>query len=241
MIEPAFMDKLVYEDRSHTYRVDGRLVPHITEIVPSDYSHVMPERLEVARQRGSAVHKLTEHYDLDLMDWSKLDKRLEGYLMAWVKAVTEYQIEFDAYDVERRLYHPVRRYAGTGDRPRCWVTAPGKVTRRRLATLEIKSIARMDENVDLQTAGQQYAENYRARAMGIPETEDRWGCQLKPDGTYKMFPYTDHAVKTQVFLSYLVTLNWEIQHGKKQYADSSKRFAPSNGNSTSHNVTRRHR
>lgn len=230
MNEPAYMDEMVYDDKSHTYRVDGRLVPHITEIVPSDYSHVPPEHLEKARQRGSAVHKYTELYDLGTLPWTKLDQRLVPYLEAWIKALDEYQLEFEPVDVERRLYHPIDRYAGTGDRPRCWITPPGAVSRRRLATLEIKTIAKMDDPlqcVGLQTAGQRRCENYRARALGIPETEERWGCQLREDGTYKMYPYTDKRHE-RVFLSYLTVLNWEVLHGTRKYAVQGSRVGSSN-------------
>lgn len=226
--ESDYMDQLVYDDRTHTYRVDGRMVPHITEIVPSDYSHVPPLKLEIARQRGSAVHKATELYDLHLIDWTTLDPKVTPYLEAWVKALLEYEIEFELHDIERRLYHPLDRYAGTGDRPRCWIRPPGINQRRRLTTLEIKSIARMDENVGLQTSGQQRAENYRARILGIPEVEDRWGCQLKKDGTYKMFHYTDMRHE-RVFLSYLTTLHWEVYLGKKSYAIQGVRNGASNG------------
>ena len=237
MIEPDYMNDLVFDAATHTYRVRGLLVPHITEIVPSNYDHVPPARLEIARQRGTAVHKLTELFDLRILNWMMVDPKLTPYLEAWVKAVQEYELEFEDCDVERRLYHPLYRYAGTGDRPRAWLRPPGVGQRRRLATIEIKSIAKMDENVDLQTAGQQCAENYRARLLGIPETEDRWGFQLKPNGKFRAYPYEDHKRKQQVFLGYLTTLNWEVEHGKKRYAVQGK-CSPSNGNNRSYSYQR---
>lgn len=231
MIEPSYMDELVYDDHTHTYRVNGRLIPHITEIVPSDYSHVPPEHLERARQRGTAVHKATELYDQGLLDWSTLRPNIEPYLEAWIKACAEYEIEFELEDIERRLYHPIDRYGGTGDRPRAWITPPGK--HRRLATIEIKSIARMDENVGLQTAGQQRCENYRARILGILETVDRWGIQLKDDGNFFPAHYTDKRHE-RIFLSYATTLNWEVHLGKRKYAVQGSRVksASSNGHAT---------
>lgn len=228
MKEPDYMDELTYDDRSHTYRLRGRLIPHITEIVPSDYSHVPPEHLERARQRGTAVHKATELYDLGTLNWSTLDPKVEPYLEAWALAKVEYELEFADHDIERRLFHPIDCYGGTGDRPRCWITPPGK--HRRLATVEIKSIAKMDENVGLQTAGQQRCENYRARKLGIAETVDRWGFQLKKDGTYFPAQYSE-TCEERVFLSYLIALNWEVKHGKKSYADASQRtVGSSSGN-----------
>src|SRR5687767_10505919 len=99
------MDTLVFDAKTHTYRVEGRIVPHITEIVPSDYSHVHPLVLERARQRGTAVHKATEYFDLT--QWARLDAllretpKVEPYLDGWIKAVNDYEIEFAPEDVER--------------------------------------------------------------------------------------------------------------------------------------------
>lgn len=221
MRDPAYYDDLVFDPRTHTYRVRGEIRPHITEIVPSDFSHVPPRNLERARLRGSAVHKATELYDLKVFDWCCSEImgqpfiKIEPYLLAWVKAVNEYEIEFEPCDVERRLYHPIDGYAGTGDRPRAWIKPPNQ--RRRLATVEIKSIAKMNDSVGLQTAGQQRAENYRARVLGIPVTEDRWGIQLRKDGSYKAYQYTNRHHE-RVFLSYLCTLNYEVSQGKRSYS-----------------------
>jgi hypothetical protein len=221
IVEPDYMADLVFDPQTHTYRVRGSLRPHITEIVPSDYSHVPPRNLERARLRGSAVHKATELYDLKTLDWCVKEimgqpfLKLEPYLLAWIKAVNEYEIEFEPCDVERRLYHPIDLYTGTGDRPRAWIKPPNQ--RRRLATIEIKTIAKMDDAVGLQTAGQQRAENYRARVLGIPETVDRWGIQLRKDETFKAYHYNSRHHE-QVFLSYLCTLNYEVSQGKRKYA-----------------------
>lgn len=217
MTEPGYMSELTFDEPTHVYRVARQIVPHITEIVPSDYENVLPAVLANAARRGKAAHKATELYDLRTIDWAAVTDEIMPYLAAWILAKEEYQLEFDDYDVERRLYHPIHKYAGTGDRPRAWITPPGPVSRRRLATIEIKTIAKMDENVGLQLAGQQCAENYRARALGIEETVERWAFQLKSDGTYSAVPYTNKHHE-RVFLSYATCLKWEVQLGKRQFA-----------------------
>lgn len=223
--EPEYMADLVFDPKTHVYRVNGRIKPHITEVVPSDYSHVHPDVLEKAQQRGTAAHKATELYDLGTLNWSKLDPKVTPYLEAWVKAINDYEIEFEPEDVERWLYHPLHGYAGTGDRPRAWIKPPNQ--KRRLSTVELKTIARMDENVALQTGGQQCAENYRARALGIAETEDRWAFQLRADGTYgKPCHYTDKRHE-RIFLAYLHTLLWEVEHGKRKFAVQGSRVGAS--------------
>jgi hypothetical protein len=213
--EPDYMAMLTFDEATHTYRVNGSIVPSVTQVIPSDYSHVHPRVLEKARQRGHAVHKATELYDKGTLDFATLDPQIEPYLVAWDKFKLDYEFESDPYDVERRVYHPVDRYACTGDRPRCYIRPPGCGHDKRLAVVEVKSIAKMDLNVGLQTAGQQRAENYRARAMGIPETVDRWGVQLKSDGTYRAHHYEDKRHE-RVFLAYLLTVQWELAIGKRK-------------------------
>lgn len=215
MNEPYYMSALAFDPVAHLYRYEDQLVPNITLIVPSDYSHVHPQVLERKRIIGQRAHQATEYYDKGCLNWSALDKITEGYLAGWVSFFNDYECEVESDDVERRLYHPIDRYAGTGDRPRIWLKPPGHAQRRRLSCLEIKTIAKMDEAPALQTAGQQRAENHRARALGIQETEDRWAVQLKPDGKYKAFHYTDKRHE-RVFLAYLVTVQWELAVGKRK-------------------------
>ncbi len=225
MIEPAYMLELEFDPRLHLYRWRGELVPNITYVVPSDYSHVNPKVLEIARQRGHAVHKATELYDLGTLNWATLDVKVEPYLVGWTQFKADYEVEFDNYDVERLLYHPIDRYAGTGDRPRMWLRPPGAGQRRRLACSEIKSIAKMDLNVGLQTAGQQRCENYRARALGIEETQERWGIQLRRDPDkhgrhYRAIQYDDKRHE-RVFLAYLTTIQWELALGKRKLRNAA--------------------
>lgn len=220
--EPAYMEALTFDAATHRYRVGDRFVPNITLIVPSDYSHVRPDVLEKARQRGHAVHKATELYDLGVLDWSTLDPKVEPYLVAWISFLADYECEFEPYDIERLLYHPIDHYAGTGDRPRLWLRPPGAGQTRRLVTLEIKSIAKMDLNVGLQTAGQQRCENHRSRSLGIPETTGRWGVQLQSSGKYRAIEYTDKRHE-RIFLAYKTTMDWEAAIGKRDQFYRPKR------------------
>lgn len=210
MITPAYMDGLTYDDPTHVYRVNGRWVPHITGIVPSDYSHVPPRILLRAQIRGTEVHKLIEEYSLNTPTWPRLLKpEYEGYLESWIKAVAMLDIHFLPEDVERILYHPEDGYAGRGDYPRCYVLG-------RLSTLELKTIARMTHHVNLQTAGQQRAENRRCRELAIEPTLDRWGIQVRKDGSMlrgkNAFQYTDHKAAEHAFVAKLVSLKWDLAH-----------------------------
>ncbi len=53
---------LTFDEARHEYRFHGAVVPHVTGILKPlvDYSMVPPDRLEIARQKGVAVHKMVE-------------------------------------------------------------------------------------------------------------------------------------------------------------------------------------
>lgn len=55
-----------YDDDSHTYIVDGVIVPSITKVVgsrfPNKYSDVDPDVLREAAERGTRIHKEIEEY-----------------------------------------------------------------------------------------------------------------------------------------------------------------------------------
>ena len=57
---------LEYDDDTHTYLVDGVIVPSVTQVLGlkfgSKYDHVDPETLERACNYGTAVHKAVENY-----------------------------------------------------------------------------------------------------------------------------------------------------------------------------------
>lgn len=212
MRQPDYMTGLTYDDPTHCYRMNGRVVPHITGVIPSDYSHVPPRILKRAQERGTAVHKLIEHYILNTPTWPELlTPELEPYLESWIKAEQMLEIHVEPEDVERILYHPEDGYAGRGDLPRCYVLG-------ELATLELKTIAQMTSSVDLQTAAQRRAENRRCRELGLPLVKKRWGVQVRKDGSMSrgknLFEYTDDSAE-HAFVAKLVSLKWDIAHEGK--------------------------
>lgn len=209
----SLLDGLTFDAPTHVYRMNGRIVPHVTEIIPSNYSHVPPTVLNYARDRGKAAHRATELFDLHRLDWSSLHDEIVPRLHAWIKFLKEFEVEFLPEDIERLVYHPLQRYAGTPDRNFAYV-------RGRPSIIEIKSIAAMGPEVGLQTAGLMEAENLWRREHGLTLIEDRWGVQLPKTGVPKPIQYTERS-DLGVFLSYLKTLTWEVKHGKRQYAISN--------------------
>lgn len=66
---------LEYFDDTHTYLYDGLMLPSVTQILGvkyrNDYASVPPAVLSNAAQRGTAVHKAIENYNLGYDDGSE--------------------------------------------------------------------------------------------------------------------------------------------------------------------------
>lgn len=60
---------LEYDDDTHTYLVDGLIVPSVTQILQikfsSKYNFVKRDVLQAAAERGTAIHKAVENYCKD--------------------------------------------------------------------------------------------------------------------------------------------------------------------------------
>ena len=85
-----------YDNETHTYYVDGNVIPSITQILKHDfeYSGSIPEEvLQRARERGNNVHKAVELYET--MGLEEDIEELKNYI--WLKQ----RYRFDAKDVEK--------------------------------------------------------------------------------------------------------------------------------------------
>ena len=55
--------RLTYNDEFHTYKVDGDIVPSVTQLLDTgEYNNVPEEVLEYSRQKGTLIHKEIEEY-----------------------------------------------------------------------------------------------------------------------------------------------------------------------------------
>jgi hypothetical protein len=117
-------DALTFEPLSHTYTLDGCVVPSVTQVLKRagfcDFSHVQPTILEANQQRGTAVHKAICYYNQNDLpgDFDRQFPTLAPYLAAWIAFVRESgYIQAYEGDLLQRLTH-LQRYAvslkGTG-------------------------------------------------------------------------------------------------------------------------------
>jgi hypothetical protein len=197
---------LTFDAATHTYRKDGRPAwQSVTQVLKRaglfDWMVAVPEPLLTrARLRGTAVHAAIHYWnenDFDLDDFRDRYPDIAGYVDAWVAfcaqqpfvpALCEYWIYSARYDL-----------AGTID---CLGTLAGQAALVDFATGDPADVAK-----HLQTAA--YLLVAREWATEDPALEAffaahpvvrRYAVQLRPDGTYRLNPYSDPA-DTRHFLA----------------------------------------
>lgn len=198
---------LSFDEASHTYRWDGKLVPSVTQIlkpISPDFRKVPSEVLERARQLGVAVDHTITLFELDDLDEDSLDPQLAAYLDGWKRLKAMAQIE--VLGVQERVYHPTLGYAGTMD-IRANVAGFG-------AVLDVKRTFAIPASVGPQTAA--YAEAWNAADTIAPRIHQRFAVHLKPRPTGsilgKIEPLT-RASDKNVFVSCLNIWRFNNEHG----------------------------
>lgn len=192
---------LEFDNDSHTYRLNGAVVPSVTQILSpyTSLEFVNPELLRRAAEFGNHVHEACHLFNLDALDRDSLDPELAPYVDAWalfldttgaVVLLSEHRIASEQY-----------AYAGTLDTVVWW----GKSKR----LIDIKSTAGVPKTVGPQTAG--YANAYREQTG---ETlRDRYCVQLRHDGTYRSHKLSDPA-DWSIFQSALILNRWYYNGAK---------------------------
>lgn len=196
-----------FDAAAHTYRVDGRAVPHVTAITDTliDFGGIAPAVLETARDRGTAVHLACQYHDEGGVDESSLDPALIGYLAGYRAFLAESGARWDA--IEKRVYSGKFRYAGTLDRVG---TIKGK--RSRVSVLvDIKAVAQIQPAVGPQTAA--YLQAYRETFPEKPKLFGRFALQLRPDGTYRFHECREIA-DFSVFMAAKTVAAWRERHAQ---------------------------
>lgn len=103
-----------FDSATHEYRVDGRVVPSVTQILVE--SGIVDTRWynDEGRIRGTYVAEATALYDRGELDDATLDPALQPYVAAWARFLLDSQFEIKM--IERELFDCYGRFAGTVDR-----------------------------------------------------------------------------------------------------------------------------
>lgn len=84
---------LEFDEVDHVYRLDGRVLPHTTEIL-EDLSIIDTQWFTPAdRQRGSLVHKAALYLMEGDLDWRELDESIVGYVRSLDRFLAENRVE----------------------------------------------------------------------------------------------------------------------------------------------------
>jgi hypothetical protein len=168
--------RLEFDQPSHTYRLDGRPVPSVTQVLAplTDYSGVPADVLETARIRGQWVHDAIHRHCRGVLEPDALGADVRPYFDQYLRFMDE--SGFVPIASEVRVASKKYGYAGTLD-------LMGHFKAETL--LDIKATADLPDAVGPQTA--MYAQGY-AETFG--RTVKRRAClHLFPD-RYRVEPLT---------------------------------------------------
>lgn len=106
-------DRLTFDEATHTYRIDGAVVPSVTQIIQAVLPYQGPSD-SWAMQRGTAMHHGCKLFDEKRLDWSTVHPEIEARIRAWDKFRRDLSVEIVV--CEQPMFHSQYRYAGTIDR-----------------------------------------------------------------------------------------------------------------------------
>lgn len=208
-IELPELPELTFEEATHTYRLNGIIVPSVTQLTKllpnDDYAGIPNSILENAAKRGTEVHESIEtfiKYGIDdcrseYLPYYNAFKRFWKSQNGAVAIANELPVYYDDTDVPqlRELYGTA--YAGTLD---MLAVLDGKLT-----LLDFKCTTKVYEN--------KYALQLEAYSRALAKygiaVERKIVLQLKKDETYKIyeFPINDER-RWAVFRSLRIINNY---------------------------------
>jgi hypothetical protein len=161
---------LTFDEAKHEYRVDGRVVPSVTQILkrvfPDVYSGIPAHILDRKARLGTAVHKTIELELAGRLDYTTIHAEVQPYFESWLQW-WESLANKSTLGSERRIHCEAGGYCGAidwdGEIDGSLWTIDWKITNHRMPTHR------------LQIAGG-YAFGYR------PENR-AGGLYLKADGS----------------------------------------------------------
>src|SRR4051812_37520347 len=99
---------LTFDAESHTYRLNGRVIPSVTTIINA----ILPgwQADEYYLQRGRAIHWGCALLDKNDLDWATVAPEIAPRVRAWQAFRTSYPARIEA--IELSMAHATFRYAG---------------------------------------------------------------------------------------------------------------------------------
>lgn len=169
---------ITLNELTHEYKVDGQVVPSVTQIIqdilPIDLTYFKEEH----RRRGHAVHAACHFLEENDLNWKTVHPDIIGYIKAWEKFMSD--TGWKSEKMESFIAHKRLRYAGRLDRVGSFNNKKG--------VLDLKTGT--VEHASLQLAG--YAMAYDPIDYKLPHNNlHRWAVKLNENGTYKLHTYSN--------------------------------------------------
>lgn len=187
------LPELTFEEASHTYRLDGLIIPSVTTLMKplseAYYGGIDAKVLGRAADRGTSVHSAIDLYcRFGIID---IEPELEGYFEAFKAWFKDYDVK--PYATETRTYNKSLLYAGTVDM---------SCSERGVDTLvDFKTTA----GFSAMLCGVQLEAYDRAQESHGVKYQNRAIIQIKKDGTYCR--HTDFPPRTECWRVFTSLLN----------------------------------
>lgn len=201
---------LTFDEAAHRYYWNGAPVPNVTGIIAplTSYAMVPADALELARQKGTHVHKMVELWAAGDLDEAALPDWMRPVYEWWLKFVADSGIEIIAS--ERKVYHPAYRYAGTLDL-KCRLRGFSGI-----GIVDVKRSFLAGGAIGLQTAAYQEAENHGVK-LRADRVHWRAALRLREDAPYRLINDRDDPDvfgkdDFQVFAAQLILNRWKETH-----------------------------
>ncbi len=171
------MDDFQFDEATHEYRVDGRIIPSVTQILQgcgiSNYNGIDRDIVDHKAAIGKAVHLACEFYDKGILE--SVPDLYTGYVEAYKRAVSDLSCKWDYIEHRRVATVDGMQFGMQLDRLGMIYGSTSLV--------EIKATATEEASWAVQLAG--YHLGMEAYSMR------RYALWLKPDGKYRLLEYKD--------------------------------------------------
>lgn len=193
---------LTFDEGTHTYRLDGQVVPSVTQVIEHAQFVDPTWFTEESRLRGTLVHRVVELYDQGKISHNPgVPPEAQGYLDAWVRFKRE--ADFVTEESEVRLASHLFRFAGTLDKSGSFRLPHS--SERTHAIIDLKT-GKLLPWWGLQLSGYQILELERHERFCR-----RFDLELHDDGTYNLHEQRD-VQDRGVFLAALTCWHWIQKH-----------------------------
>ena len=192
---------LTFDEATHSYFLDGLLIPGVTSVIGSILSPVYnkdSDLMQRAAAFGKAVHRACELDDRGTLDMETIDPALLPYLEGWRKFRREHPAEL-LYNEARACSYKFR-FGATIDRIMDFGNGP--------ELPDIKTSTTIGPEVGIQTAAYAIAAQ---EYLGI-KIKKRLCVQLT-ENDYRLYPLTDPSDR-QIFIAALSCYNWKEKNKK---------------------------